>query len=458
MHKVRNGGAQPQVLVFTRPYLIEDFKSNIAPLAGSFQFHLLVDGECPGVNDTRKRFYERLGKAPRPAGFTAEDELDVLSRCRYLRNLPRPRATDMLRAMASVFAEELDNSRAEVVLSIMVDDYTTHLLSELAKRRGIRFVGYAYSYFPERSQATLYGYGAPYNLREPADEEVAKTLELISQRAFRQNYLQKDTYTRGRHVAAMLRYRAKQVVFRYKGWSQSDPLNIHYGCLPFVVERRHWRDFPSSSDFHGDWRQRLEAAGRAGDRPIIYFPLGYFPEATIDYWIEDKRFLDYENTVLQICAALGRDCHLVVKEHLHMLGGRNTRFYRKIRDTPGVISVPPLEFSNDVLQLSQLVLMGAGSIGVEAFIRGKAIASFCDRSYWFEPARAAAVNMAELQHWPQIMARAIQQYVAPSADERFEFIRQCLRSTMRVQRPGLRWPICEPADLEQALRQGLASS
>jgi hypothetical protein len=456
---VRNPNGKPQVLVFTRPYLIEDFQANVAPLAGSFQFHFLVDGKCPGVTDTRKRFYERLGKAPQPPGFTAKDELDVVSRCRYLRNLPRQQAIDMLRSMAAVFVEELDKSKADVVLSIMVDDYTTHVLSELARRRGINFVGYAYSYFPNRSQVTRYGNGEPLDLREPSDEEVAQTLEVISQRAFRQNYLQKDTYTRTRHLLAMLRYRVKRAVFRYKAWSDHDPLHVHYGCLPYVVERRHWRDFPSTGDFHGDWQNRLRSGpSPAGDRPVVYFPLGYFPEATIDYWIEDKQFLDYENTVLRICAALGQHCRLVVKEHLHMLGARSPSFYRAIRDTPGVISVPPLEFSNDVLQASDLVLMGAGSIGVEAFIRGKPIASFCDRSYWFAHSRAAAVELPELDRWPQTFAQTIRGHAEPSAGERFEFVRQCLRSTMRAQRPGKRWPICEPEDLERALRKGQVST
>jgi hypothetical protein len=392
------------------------------------------------------------------AGFSAEDELEIVSRCRYLRNLPASQSLEMVRAMASVLAQELDAYEPAVVLSHMVDDYVTHLLAELSRRRGIVYVGYAYSYFPGKIQATRYGYGEPHDLRDPPDEEVRETLGVISERTFRQNYLQKDAYTRSRHLLAMLRYRVKQAVFAYKARVQRDPLHVHYACLPYVVERRHWRDFPSERDFHTDWREHLPLSSHSARRPVIYFPLGYFPEATIDYWIEDRRILDYERQVQEICAQLGRHFLVVVKEHLHMLGARSPVFYRALRDTPGVLSVPPLEFSNDVMAACDLVLMGAGSIGVEAFIRGKPIASFCDRSYWFAHAHAARLDLADLTRWPQIIQRAIRTYAAPAEQERFEFVRGCLRSTMRAQRLGHRWPICEPDDLRQALESALVAA
>jgi hypothetical protein len=437
------------VLVFCRPYLLADFRANIAPLADEYDFHLLTDGRCSGTRDTRARFYSRLGQSPAPSGFTSADEGEVIARCRYLRNLEPKLALSMLRAMASVIEEEMDRVRPAVVLSHMVDEYVTNLTAEIAKRRGVPYVGYAYSYFPGKIQATLYSNGEPHRLREPADDEVRQTLEQISLRTFRQDYAQPDTYTPLRHLKAMLRYRVKQVVFAIKKRLDRDRLNIHYGCLPFVVERRHWRDFPAASDFHSDWKQRIESAG--GERPIVYMPLGYFPEATIDYWIEDRRILDYEAQVLKICELLGRHFRVVVKEHLHMLGGRSPVFYRKLRDIPGVVSAHPQTFSNDVLGMADVVLMGAGSVGVEAFIRGKPIVSFSHRSYWFAASGASYVDLADLDSWPAKIGACLAAYSQPSARQRFEFVRECLRSTMRTQRPGRRWPICVPEDLRQAL-------
>jgi hypothetical protein len=446
---------RPRVLVFCRPYLVSDFQANVAPLTDSFDFRFFTDGRSPGTTDTRARFYGRLGKASQPHGFTEDDELDILERCRYLRNLPRGQAIDMLRAMASAVEEEFDSYGPHVVLSHMVDDYVTHLIAEIARRRGIVYVGFAYSYFPAKAQVTQYGSGEPLDVREPSNAEVEHVLAQISERTFRQNYLQKDTYTHTRHLKAMLRYRMKQIVFKLKAWADRDPLHMHYSCLPYVVERRYWRDFPSVSDFHSDWLDRIQSAIAINKRPIVYFPLGYFPEATIDYWIEDRRFLDYQNVVIDICRTLSRHSLVVVKEHLHMLGARSPDFYRTLRDIPGAISVPPLEFSNDVLNGADVVIIGAGSIGVESFIRGKPIVSFCDRSYWFAHAKAFRVDLSSLDRWSDVIQCKMRTHVEPSQEERFEFIRQCLRSTMRVERAGLRWPICSSEDLKRALQTAL---
>jgi UDP:flavonoid glycosyltransferase YjiC (YdhE family) len=439
-----------KLMVFCRPYLMPDFQENVKSVAERFEPHFLSDGRCEGVADTRARFYELLGKAGRLEGFSDEDELDVIERCRYLRGLPRSRATQMLRSMAQTVSEAMTRINPAVVLSHMVDDYVTHLAAEIARRRGIVFVGYAYSYFPGKIQVTQYANGVPLNGREPADDEVAQTLELISERTFRQNYLQPETYTRRAHLKAMIRYRAKKVVFRYRAWRDHDPLHMHYSCLPFIVERRHWRDFPKSTDFHVDWRTQVKSEA-AEDRPVIYFPLGYFPEATIDYWMEDRRILDYQNFVLGACRVLGQRFQVVVKEHLHMLGARSPEFYRAIRDTSGVVSVPPLEFSNDVVELSDVVLMGAGSVGVESFIRGKPVVSFCARSYWFKQSGTTFLDPADMASWPERVIGAIRSHKAPTLRERTTFIKGCLRSTMRVLKPGLRWPIAEPEDLRSTL-------
>jgi hypothetical protein len=442
--------AKPAVLVFCRPYLVPDFQDNVAPLADSHQFHFITDGRAPGIRDTRERFYARMGKEPLPAIFSPADEDNVIARCRYLRHLPREQSQSMVRAMASVIAEEFERVNPQTVLAIMVDDYVTHLFSETARRRGIPFIGYCYSYFPGRSQATLYEGGVAHRLRRPDDEEVARTLAQISERTFRQNYLQKDVYTRLRHIKAMLRYQVKRVVFKLMGWRDRDPLHVHYGCLPYVVERRRWRDFPADTDFHPDWRERLEA-GAAQAKPVVYMPLGYFPESTIDYWIRDKRILDYETVMLRVVGLLGKEFRVVVKEHLHMLGARNPEFYRRLRDTPGVVSVPPSEYSNDVLGLSDVVLMGAGSIGVEAYIRGKPIVAYSNESYWFAASGARYIDLAAIDTWPGIITEAMRAHTPPKESQKFEFVRECLCSTMRTLRVGRIWPICVPDDLKAAL-------
>jgi hypothetical protein len=46
----------PRALVFCRPYLLDDFRKNVAPLSGAYEFRFLTDGHSPGAAETRQRF------------------------------------------------------------------------------------------------------------------------------------------------------------------------------------------------------------------------------------------------------------------------------------------------------------------------------------------------------------------------------------------------------------------
>jgi hypothetical protein len=443
---------KPRVFVFCRPYLIPDFQENVAPLTDEFEFKFLTDGlNRLGVADTRKRFYERLETATIPSGFTLDDELDVVERCRYLRNLPRTLALKMLRAMASVLEEDLNSYQPDVVLAQMVDEYITHLLSEILKRRGIIYVGYIYSYFPERAQIVLFSDGSPLKVREPSEKEVRETLATVSSQSFRQNYKQRNNYSRLQHLKSMLRYRVKQLAFNLLAQFENDPLNLHYGCLPYVVERRHWHDFPSKNDFHQNWRQLIEQSKRYQDKPIVYFPLAYHPESSTDYWIENKSILDYQNTTLSIFKILREHFIIVVKEHMHMLGGADTKYYREIKQINGVISVPPLANSNDVLLMSDIVILGGGSVGIESFIRGKPILSFCKTSLWFKASGATELDLSNIPSWVDKINRTILTYEMPSEFQKKEFLKCCLESTLRMKESAGIWPICNTEDLRHLL-------
>lgn len=445
-----------RVFVFCRHYLIPDFQENVAPLVGEFDFKFLTDGRRSGIADTRKRFYSRLETARTPAGFSEDDEMDVVARCRYLSNLPRLQALKMLRAMGSVLEEELDLYRPQLVLAQMVDEYVTHLLSEIARRRGIVYVGYIYSYFPGKSQIVLFSEGRPLEIREPLDVEVNTVWEEVSPHAFRQNYRQNDTYTRLQHLKAMLRYRVKKVAFHLLAWRDKDPLNLHYGCLPYTFERRYWRDFPLENDFHQDWLQLIKIFKfKNTNKPILYFPLAYFPESSTNYWIENKKLLDYQNSTLSILSILSEKFIVIVKEHMHMLGGRDAEYYREIKRINDVISVPPAVNSNDVLSVADAALLGGGSIGIEAFLRCKPLLTFCSTSCWFSASGATYLDLSDIPSWEATINKTISTYEAPSGLRQFEFLKQCLRSTMRIRKPGKLWPICNAEDLRSLLEAAI---
>jgi hypothetical protein len=447
---------RPKILIFCRPYLITDFKKNVAPLESEFHFQYLTDGVCKGVIDTRKRFYARLENPVQCSLMTRIDEDDIIERCRLLRNIDPALALNMVRSIASILFEEIEIFKPTAIFSQMVDEYITHTLSVIAKKKGLCFFGIAGSYFPDHAQLTLDSNGSPFNFRNPSEVEIDTVSKLISDRLFRQDYKQPKPFTLLGHAIAVLRTLIKKLIFSLRKYWEQDPLNLHYTCLPFVAARHRLADFPRTSDFHLDWRDRLQSAQSQLNRKIVYFPLAYYPEATTNYWIGNKEILNYDEMALEICRIMAVDFDVVAKEHLHMIGCRERSFYRKLSNIPGVISVPPLEFSNEVLEISDIVVIGGGSIGVESYLRGKPILSFCDTSYWFENSCAAFLDLSNLDGWSNIINSTIKKHVVATEVEKRAFLKSCLSSTSSVVKSGRVWPICDVNDIRLALNHAVA--
>lgn len=447
---------KPRIFIFCRPYLVADFRENVAPLSGEFEFSFLTDGRCPGTPDTRADFYEALRTRVTCTELTSADEKNVRLRCRLLRNIDREQALALMHAMASVICRKLDELRPRAILSHLVDEYIIHLVALLAAKRDIRFVNYFASYFPGRVQLTQHAHGVAFDVYEPDDGEVDQALNLVQQPRFRQNYNQRANYTASRHLFNVCRYNVKRLVFFMKGAVQRDPWNLHYRVTPHVAERRRWQDFPAQRDFHDRWQDRLERSAAERGGPTVYLPLAYFPEATTDYWVLNTRIIEYERRVLEMVNALagGRDGTVVVKEHLHMMGARNRKLYTALMEIPNVISVHPMEYSNEVLDRCDGVVMGSGSVGIEATVRGKPVFSYCNTSYWFDASHAVFLDLDCIDSWGDVVRKELIKYRPNSPAENKAFIRDCLRSNVLARGSGRIWPLIDVAALRTALEQG----
>lgn len=448
------GGAAKRVLVFCRFYLIDDFRGNFAPFADDerFEFDFFTDGRAPGTEDTRARFYAAYKANERSPELSPADEEEIVARCRYLRNIDRGQAIRQAHAMAICVAAKLDSFRPQAILSHVVDDYVTHVCAMLAARRGIGYVSYAFSYFPGHIQLIQGWDGTPFDLREPSREEVDDVYEQISQRVFRQNYLQKGQYSRKTHLYMVGRYITKRLAFTLKKFKERDTLNLHYTVTPYVADRQKLRDFPSKSLFDADWRDDLkQLQAEDPQAPVVYLPLAFTPESTIDYWIKDRRPIDYEPLMLDVVKTLAKSAIVIVKDHTHMQGIRKPAFYRALAEIDRVISVPPEDFSNDVLEGCDIVLLGGGSVGVEATIRGKPVASYAPDCYWFAHSGATALDFGALPDWPRQLKTAIAEHTPKTEQENRDFVSACLASTVRPRGGQRIWPFVETDDLEQLL-------
>lgn len=445
---------QKNILVFCRFYYIDDFRNNFSPVSDEYNFTFITDGHSPGTQDTREKFYAEFNQNARSDTLSQEEIDEIIIRCRYCRNVDRDLAERQVHAMTIAIRHFLDLYEPDAIISHMVDDYVGHIYALLAEKRGINFVGYAYSYFPGKLQLTHGWDGTAFNVREPGDEEVDAVFDTISERTYRQNYLQNSSYGLFQHLKLFLKHQAKYPVFGFRSVVQCDPYNYHYRVTPYLADRKNLFNYPLKRDFAADWQADLAQARKTHpDRRVLYLPLAYVPESTIDYWIPEHRAIDYEAFTLDALTHLSQSAILLVKEHVHMQGIRSRAFYKAISAIPNVVSVHPDAFSNNVLSEADAVIIGAGSVGVEATIRDKPVLSFGPGCYWFEASRAVPLPIAGLSIWAKQAEEAIAVYRALPLDEKKAFIRQCLRSTVRPRPGEKRWALIDLDDLRLILDQ-----
>jgi hypothetical protein len=336
----------------------------------------------PGLEtlDLQPRFAERFRTGRGHArGFSLDDYLQVVTRCRVLRLLPWERAVRMVDAMYGAIDEVFDQEKPRYVWSTMVDCYVNDLIARVAQARGVRVVMICAGVFPNTIQVTSYGEFTP--ARQPPPEEVEAGVHQLADDAGVVTYgTARRRYTLGRHVLNHARWWAKRAYFDLMARSDADRLNFWY--LQHVIRDAdgHSRlaNHRCSRYFHQDWRPRLDAA----TRPTIYMPLAHTPESSTDYWLRDLRYVAYEAFVVRAVQELSATHQVVLKDHWSVMGQRDWTFYDRLATTTDAILVPPETSSRALTALCDVVLVGAGTTGPEAAVRGKTVVTL-DRPYYF---------------------------------------------------------------------------
>jgi hypothetical protein len=359
--------------------------------------------DWPGLEpiNLMKAFYKyyRNGNARRD--LSADDLEQITKRCPLLMILPPEQARRMAVAMHASIEEAFDAARPDYIFSLSVDNYITDLLCRIALKRNARPVMIINSPVDHRTRISRYG---EFNkVRDPGEEEVEEVLEWMLDDEKRCLYLL-DFYrtTWAKHIKEYgLRF-TKDWAFRILKLYHHDPLNYRFsvGSAKFGYGKIKLSNYKFKAYYDGDWSDRLAAA----KRPTIYIPLPQTPEATTTYWLKDLRYADFDPFLLEACRTMARDYDLVIKDHWCMPGIRPWRFYRELKSIPGVILVPAEVNSRDIYRRVNAVLVGSGTSGIEAALRGRLVINLSEPYYFVEGSFLVLSSADEVAGLPRRVA------------------------------------------------------
>lgn len=351
---------------------------------------------------------------------------DIVCRCRVLRVLSYDMAESMVHAMYLTAEKVISTHRPDYFLSRSVDHYIIDIFCRVCEKYGVNSILLIAGSIDNTIIVTRYG---EYNfVREPDEVEVDKALANLLDNSSHITFGRKSArYTFRQHFKAFTLFWLKNFIFKILAFLSQDPLNFRFLSSFTFSEEGYYRSFFNFHfpQFDESWENKMNEARS----PVLYLPLNYVPECSTDYWLQDLRIVkDYEAFVIQLCEKLGLHFTLLIKEHWAILGKRKGSFYTRLKQVPGVILIPPETNNREILQKVSNVLLGVGTTGIEAAVRGKCIVTLGMPYYFVEGYYFPILSIDNLDNIPQILENFIPRELGKS--EQRNLVRRMLETTI----------------------------
>lgn len=304
------------------------------------------------------------------------DYSEIINRCRGLRTLSLDKAKEIIWQTCDYFIEFFkENRHIKYIYSIIVDTFIKDVMARIAQYFNVKVLGFV-RFFADKDYYRLTLYGETNFVRNVDNNELDFIYNKIKSSSQSFMATSKDEKIR----LSLLEYPKKKVkylvtyLFKYK-----------------ISNNLEWRNRFSDSlrGFTSIWQILPYFQFKAFDmfecdNKTIFIPLHVYPEGTIDYWVDDLEYVDYENSVLKVCSFLSSLGYtIIVKEHPAFVFARKNKFYNKLKKIPNVIIVDPFVNSKLIIDCVKKIVVWTGSAGLEGLVLNKQVYTVASNYYSF---------------------------------------------------------------------------
>lgn len=413
-------------LVFDRPFTRGFTREYVRVGPPGVQFRYVSDFRYRDDVDLIGRQYRVFYSSEQVSAEIEEILSDVVPRDRFLRSLDPALSSRLGYAAYIALSEILDEEQPDVVLGLPIDNYYLHILEKLCRARGIYALFPIQSFLPNRTRVS--NLGEWRFVQEPSDVMVEEYYERLLNRSFKPTTLSPH---RRFHKLLRLYGReiSKKVLFETLKIVKRDPYSFHYnGIFPakWAITIHSPKNLFADKFF--ETRQntftKIISAKNAGKR-IVFLPLQFSPETTVDYYISDINFSRYDDLMHVVISNIPDDVVLVVKEHPDIYGFRNPKFYEKfMRKENVILSHVSLTVSELMEVCPFVVVTGGASTGAEAVVKGNTVLAL-GGAYYGGNELHEIKNWHELPDWGKRLVT-----IENDENDRRNFVRRILANTL----------------------------
>lgn len=389
-----------KVIVYTRPRIKVFFYELVKEIECFTEVHYMSDHRGEEEIDIMQYYYcaKKDLEVKKALPQNQFDYERIILRCRYLRSLKPDQALVQARAMTLAIERIVADYEPDLIFGMVMDSYVLDIVDLVMRTRGSQYLGFLNNMINGYSRLTARGELIPSQATSPS--QVENTLEALTSKHYIPN-MQKDFMWDISPFSLLFtkffKERLKILYYFVKKRRDQDPDNFYYNtvaaksCMSCrTIDQIFFRRFEDK-----DWRQSI-AQARARGACILYLPLQFYPECSLDYWGTDLVFAAFYKVVEQLVANRYQNLVILVKEHPSAMGLRKSEFYRQFSTNKNMILVPFNISSNEVINRADLVLTWTGSAGVEAIMRKKCLITFGQAYY--DP----GYGILALKSWEQL--------------------------------------------------------
>lgn len=374
------------VLVMVRQQ--EDFFRQISPNIFKGKVSYLNEYRAGKGINLMDRFYDAYRSGP-VKNLKDKRESEIILRDRLLRVLDRDKALRMLRAAENALDRIFADIRPDFFMAKPVDSYIADIAYEKLTGMGVDVLGIGAHVFDNYSRFHLLG--EHVQTRDVNDSEIPAVLNKIAAPDYRPKFAVYKQLSLKVHLDRLARLKVKRLLYTYKKLAEKDLLNYEYMSISSKIDKRNFMGYFYNKVTDRDWIDIIKKSSK----PSIYIPLHCWPEITVDYWLSNLDFVDYENSTLKITELLSRNFNVLVKEHPWMAGGRELCYYQKLKDA-GAILPPAFTHSSTMMEHSDYVLVANSTVGIEAALRGKRTVTLEKPSYFIPEAFLSVKDYSDI--------------------------------------------------------------
>ena len=330
-------------------------------------------GDCDfNVVDDFYKFQKQYYQTPVTPNelVTCSEIEDIIARCRLLRFLPYRLARSMVLGMAEAMNLVIEQVKPTVVISFPIDRYVSDVLRLLAAKRGVPH--HEFTVGPLADTVMILNRGRLNVVDKPVcPKRLQKNIDDITNKYFEPSYVQKKSrFTKGNFCKTYFYFRLRGLVFKAISYLKRDPLNLHYlDAQSFLGHKPRLADRRVLDMVDNQWRSKLEACPQD---TRVFLGLSVFPEAAIDYWIDDLKLIEYEDLMVNIATELSVSGFSVfIKDHPLQFGFRKANLLDRLLAIPNTVLVPYEVDGKQLISDTAVTVTVTGTIGLEAAMIGK---------------------------------------------------------------------------------------